>query len=178
MPENAAARHEKTDRVPYIAWAADGCCTLTPGDVTDNSYVYNWIRSGEREHKWDLQEVDYDGHNATDLAIAIRTDRNNEDICVEIPQSCAGQNMAVKGFRELLMEGKIVMEQNPLAVWCFGNANEIINSDGLVRLSKRHKDDTERVDPVAAMMDALGRVLVRRENPTLADRIAQGAWSM
>lgn len=162
MPENRAAQHEHSDRVPYIDWAKGGCCTLTPGDVTDNSYVDNWINVGEREHRWQVQEVDYDGHNATDLAIKMCQDRNNEDFCVEISQTCAGQNLAVKGFRELLLQGRIVLEESPLLMWCLANAVEIQNNYGDIKLSKRHKDDTERIDPVAAVMNALARVLVKR----------------
>ncbi len=107
MPENGAQRHEHTDRVPYIAWAKGGYCTLTPGDVTDNSYVYNWICAGEREHGWEVAEVDYDGHNATDLAIRMNEDRNRDDFCVEVAQTCAGQNLAVKTFRELLLQERV-----------------------------------------------------------------------
>ena len=178
MPENQAQRHEHTDRMPYIAWAAAGYCTLTPGDVTDNSYVENWICEGERVHGWKVLEVDYDGHNATDLAIKMCTDRNDEDFCVEISQTCAGQNLAVKGFRELLLQGRIVIEENPLFLQCLANAVEIQNNYGDIKLSKRHKDDTERIDPLAAVMNALARALVRRDNPTLADRITQGGWGM
>ena len=178
MPEAGAQRHEKTDRVPYIDWAKGGHCTLTPGEVTDNSYVENWICAGEREHEWKVLEADYDGRNATDLAIKMCQERNNEDFCVEIAQTCAGQNLAVKTFRELLLQGKIVMEENPLAIWCLSNAIEIQNNYGDIKLSKKHKDDTERIDPVAAMMNALSRALVRREQPTLGDRIASGNWGM
>ena len=162
MPEGGADRHEKTDRVPYIAWARDGYCTLTPGDVTDNSYVDNWICAGERDHGWKMDEVDYDGHNATDLAIKMCRERNNEDFCVEVAQTCAGQNLAAKGFRELLLQGRIVLEESPLLMWCLANAIEIQNSYGDIKLSKKHKDDTERIDPVAAVMNALARVLVKR----------------
>lgn len=49
----------------------------------------------------ELDEADYDGHNATDLAIKMCQERNNDDFCVEVPQTCAGQNLAVKGFQEL-----------------------------------------------------------------------------
>ncbi len=177
LPEGAAERHEHSDRVPYKHWAQHGYCTLTPGDVTDNSYVDNWIRAGEREHRWKVQEVDYDGHNATDLAIKMCEDRNNEDFCVEIAQTCAGQNLAVKGFRELLLQGKLVLEENPLMIWCLGNAVEIQNNYGDIKLSKKHKDDTERIDPVAAAMNALARALIRRNNPTLADAVAAGNFS-
>lgn len=178
MPENRAEWHEKTDRVPYKSWAKAGHCILTPGDVTDNNYVNNWFCENERAHGWRLLEVDYDGHNATDLAIAMCTQRNNEDFAVEIRQTCSGQNLAVKGFRERLLQGQIVLEENPLLIWCLANANEVKDNYGDIKLSKRHKDDTERIDPVAAAMDALARALVRQEKPTLGDRIQQGEWSM
>ena len=179
MPANGAERHEKTDRVPYKAWANDGYCTLTPGDVTDNSYVYNWICEGERDHDWQVDEVDYDGHNATDLAIRMNEDRGRDDFCVEVAQTCAGQNLAVKTFRELLLQGKIVLEYNPLVLWCLQNAIEIQNNYGDIKLSKRHKDDTERIDPVAAAMNALARVLVKRTGkPDLTDIIDSGKFAM
>ena len=162
MPEGGAQRHEHTDRVPYTAWAKGGYCTLTPGDVTDNSYVDNWICAGERDHGWQVDEVDYDGMNATDLAIKMCQERNNEDFCVEVAQTCAGQNLAVKGFRELLLQGKIVLEESPLLMWCLANAIEVQNNYGDIKLSKKHKDDTERIDVVAAVMNALARVLVKR----------------
>lgn len=178
MPENMAARHERSDRVPYIHWAKGGWCTLTPGDVTDNSYVETWINTNEQLHKWKVLEIDYDGHNATDLAIHICETRNNENFCVEISQTCAGQNLAVKSFRELLLSGKLVLEANPLLIWCLSNAEEIQNNYGDIKLSKRHKDDTRRIDPLAAAMNALARAMIRRENPTIGDRISSGGWTM
>lgn len=180
MPLNGATRHEHSDRVPYVMWAKDGHVTLTPGDVTDNSYVYNWICENEREHNWLVLEVDYDGHNATDLAIQMREDRAREDFCVEIAQTCAGLNQATKRFRELLLQGKVVIEANPMALWCLGNAVEVVNNYGDIKLSKRHKDDSQRIDPVAAMMNALSRLLVRIDNHemNLADKIAAGEFGM
>ena len=177
MPENGAQRHEKTDRVPYLFWAKDGYCTLTPGDVTDNSYVYNWICAGEREHGWKVEEVDYDGHNATDLAIRMNEDRNREDFCVEVAQTCAGQNLAVKTFRELLLQDRVVLEESPLALWCLQNAIEIQNNYGDLKLSKRHKDDTERIDPVAAAMNALARLLVKRTVTDLNTALERGDFT-
>ena len=178
MPENGAQRHEHTDRVPYVDWAKSGHCTLTPGSVTENFYVANWIDAGKRDHGWKVLEVCYDGHNATDLAIKLNEEANSEDYCVEIKQTCASQNLAVKGFRELLLQGRIVIEENPLLIWCLANAIEIINNYGDIKLSKKHKDDTERIDPLAAVMDALARALVRRNNPSLADRIDSGDFKM
>jgi len=178
LPEGAAIRHEHSDRIEYRAWAQRGWCTLTPGDVTDNSYVDAWIEDGQLHHGWKVLEVCYDGHNATDLAIKMCERENNEDWCVEISQTCAGQNLAVKGFRELLLQGKIILEESGLALWCLANAVEIVNNYGDIKLSKKHKDDTQRIDPVAGMMNALARALIRRNNPTLSDRLEDEAWSM
>ena len=178
LPEGAATRHEHSDRIEYRAWARDGYCTLTPGEVTDNSYVDRWIEVGQKAHGWKVCKVGYDGHNATDLAIAMNERVHDEDWCVEISQTCAGQNLAVKGFRELLLAGKLFIEYSPLALWCLANAVEIQNNYGDIKLSKKHKDDTERIDPVAATMNALALALLRRNAPTLSDRLAQGNWSM
>ena len=177
MPENGAERHERTDRVPYKDWAKGGYCTLTPGDVTDNSYVDNWISAGERDHRWFVDETDYDGHNATDLAIKMCGERNNEDFCVEVAQTCAGQNLAVKTFRELLLKNKIILEENPMAIWCFSNAIEIQNNYGDIKLSKKHKDDTQRIDPVAAAMNALARVLVKRPVSDINTALERGDFT-
>ena len=97
---------------------------------------------------------------------------------MEISQTCPGQNLAVKGFRELLLQGKVIIEESGLALWCLKNAVEIMNNYGDLKLSKKHKDDTQRIDPVAAMMNALALALVRRDNPTLSDRMEDNNWSL
>ena len=171
MPQNGITRHEHTDKVPYRDWAERGFVTATDGDVTDNRYVKDWIMANRIAHGWDLKEVDYDGHNATDLAIAMCEEENREDFCVEIRQTCAGQNLAVKGFRELLLQGKVVIEYSPLAMWCLKNAVEVINNFGDSKLSKKHKDDSQRIDPLAAVMNALARALIFREKPSLENAV-------
>ena len=178
LPEDSASKHEKTDKITYREWAKAKLVTLTPGAVTDNSYVYNWICAGERDHKWKVVEIDYDGHNATDLAIRICEDRNNEDFVVEISQTCAGQNAGVKGFRDLLLDGKIITERSPAMLRWFANAVEIQNNYGEVKLSKRYKDDTQRIDPVAATMNALVRALTARSKPSLRRSIDSGNFTM
>ena len=174
MPENGMVRHEHTDKVPYRDWAKGGYVTLTPGDVTDNSYAYGWIKRQELQRNLRLINLGYDGHNAVDLAIAINEDRKNEDFCAEIRQTCAGQTLAVKTFRELLMQGKLVFERSPLLMWCLRNAIVHENYYGDIKLSKKHKDDSERIDPLAAAMNALSLALLRESKPDLS-RAAGGA---
>ncbi len=164
MPQNRAIEHAHSDRVPYLEWAKAGWVTLTPGDVTINSYVENWVYEAIDDKEWECLEVDYDGHNATDLAIRMRETFNAEEKVVEIPQTCAMLNQATKRFREMVLEGKVVCENDPLLFWCLSNAIEIQNNFGDIKLSKKHKNDSQRIDPVAAMINALARLLIRIDN--------------
>lgn len=178
MPEEGAVRHEHTDRVPYKDWAKDGHVTLTPGSVTENSYAYSWIKRQELQRDLQLVNLGYDGHNATDLAIAINADRKNEDFCVEVRQTCAGQTLAVKTFREMLMQDRLVLERSPLLMWCLRNAVIHENYYGDVKLSKKHKDDSERIDPLAAAMNALSLALLRESKPNLARAASSADYEM
>lgn len=178
MPQNRATEHEHSDRVPYKQWAEGGWCTLTPGSVTDNRYIEQWTYARKGENDWTVEEVDYDGHNATDMALRMR-EENGEEWVVEIPQTCASLNLATKRLRELIIEGRIVYDGSPLLEWCFANAIEVMNSYGDIKLSKRHKDDSQRIDLVAAVINALARLLVKIDaGQDLNDKILSGKWSM
>ena len=83
----------------------------------------------------------------------------------------------MKGFRELLLQDRLVLEENPLLIWCLGNAIEVQNNFGDVKLNKKHKDDSQRIDPLAAVMNALARALVAGNKPDIADKIRQGQFS-
>lgn len=165
MPQNRATEHEHSDRVPYKDWARDGWVTLTPGDVTDNPYVEQWIYEHEENFEWGCVMVGYDGHNAIDMAIRMGDRYNNPEKVVEVPQTAASLNQATKRFRELVLQKKIVHDGSPLARWCLANAIEAKNTYGDIKLSKRHKDDTQRIDPLAATMNALA-CLIKNEDKT------------
>ena len=108
------------------------------------------------------------------MVFPIIEERNNADFCVEVAQHCAGQNLAVKGFRELLLQGKLVIEENPLLIWCLGNAIEVQNNFGDVKLNKKHKDDSQRIDPLAAIMNAL---VAEKRQESVAEKIRKGKFS-
>ena len=45
IPEDTMHAKEKTDRVPYSAWARAGHLTVTPGEVVDYRYMTEWLLS-------------------------------------------------------------------------------------------------------------------------------------
>lgn len=170
MAQNRAMEHMKSDRVPYMEWAAAGFVNLTPGGVTDNVYVEDYIYTCETENEEIPHatgraaiEVCYDGHNANDMALRMRTHYNSEEKLVDVHQNCATLNLATKRFRELVISGGMVAEYSPLLEWCLSNAVEVRDSNGNIKLSKRYKNDTQRIDPVAGLMNALTRLLIHTE---------------
>ena len=130
----------------------------------DRQHMSSWIYESEEDYGWTATEIDYDGHNAVDMAIRMQDHYNSPDKVIEIMQTCAGLNQATKRFRELVLSGQVVAEYSPLFIWCLDNAIEVKNNYGDIKLSKRHKDDTQRIDPVAAMMNALARLIVKIDN--------------
>ena len=152
-----------------------------PADVL----VHCWLKAdsafGDRlsSIRSALQEMKAETGVSDPGTLALESEEvRDEDWCVEISQTCAGQNLAVKGFRELLLQGKIVIEESGLAMWCLSNAVEIMNNYGDVKLNKKSQKDTQRIDPGAATMNALALALIRRNNPTLSDRLEDQDWSM
>ncbi|WP_235206843.1 terminase large subunit [Paenibacillus tyrfis] len=157
MPEETAKKHEHTDRVPYRSWAADGWCTLTEGAVTDYRFIKTHIHDQEISEKWKIVEIDYDPYNATHFAQELEAEGYQ---LVEIRQGVQTLSEPTKFFRELVLTGNIVHDGSPLLTWCLSNAVELIDNNGNIKLSKKHKDDSQRIDLIAAIINALARAML------------------
>jgi phage terminase large subunit-like protein len=44
--------------------------------------------------------------------------------------------------------------------WCLSNAFEVSDNNGNIKLSKKHKDDSQRIDLAAAVINAVVRAMV------------------
>ena len=64
-----------------------------------------------------------------------------------------------KKLRELVLTGKLVHDGNPILTWCLSNAVEVTDNNGNIKLSKKHKDDSQRIDLAAAVINALSQAL-------------------
>ena len=159
MPEESASRHEITDRIPYKYWAADKWCTLTPGAVTDYRYIKTYMQDKQFDEGWGLREFCYDPYNATHLSQEL-SEEYGEEAVVEIRQGVQTLSLPTKRFRELVMQGLVVHDGNPLFTWCLSNAVEMKDHNENIKLSKRHKDDTQRIDLLSAAMNALARAIL------------------
>lgn len=163
IPASGIERHEKTDRIPYRDWAADGWLTVTEGDVTDYNAIKAHIADLELENNWKVNEVCYDPYNATHLATEMT---NNGYVCVEIRQGVQTLSEPTKLFRELVAQGKIVHDGSPVLKWCLANAKEKVDTNENIKLNKESKDDTQRIDLLSALINALVRLNALKDSTT------------
>lgn len=157
MPAERAKQHEHSDRVPYRQWADEGWCTLTPGEVVDYSFIRSHMERMERGQQWFVKEVCYDPYNATHFTQQLEAEGYER---VEIRQGVQTLSEPTKFFRELVLKGQIIHDGSPLLTWCLSNAVEVIDNNGNIKLSKKHKDDSQRIDLIAAVINAMVRAMV------------------
>lgn len=160
MPEETATKHEHTDRVPYRYWAKEGWCTLTPGAVTDYKYIANYLDEFEFDNGVKILEECYDPYNATHFMLE-RAAAGKE--AIEISQNFLTLSEPTKYFRELVLQKRVVHDGSPLLTWCLSNAVEVADNNGNIKLSKKHKDDSQRIDLAAAVINAMVRAMTKEK---------------
>jgi len=166
MPEETATKHEHTDRVPYKHWAREGWCTLTPGSVTDYKFIANHLDEFEFDNGVTVLEECYDPYNA--LHFMQEREAAGKTV-VEIRQGVQTLSEPTKYFRELVLQGRVVHDGSPLLTWCLSNAVEVADSNGNIKLSKKHKDDSQRIDLAAAVINALVRAMVNEQKTDVSE---------
>lgn len=158
IPEDTVAVHEKTDKVPYRAWAKAGYLTITPGDVVDYRFIESWIHETTDDLGVNVKELCYDPYNATHFA----QDFDAQGITtVEVRQGMRTLSEPTKAFREEAYRGNILHEPNPLLDWAVSNAVTKRDHNENIILDK--EKSTNRIDPIAAVINAFSRARVTAE---------------
>lgn len=150
VPEEKFAERMARDRVRYDMFVQQGLMTKTPGTVVDYNYLKEHVLETARVQG--IIEVCYDKWNATHLA----QDMQNEGLnMVEIPQSISQLSEPTKRFREAVYEGKIMHNGDQLLRWSMSNA--VVRKDPQENIMVSKKESRDRIDPVAAILNAFSR---------------------
>lgn len=147
MPEETLRAKMATDKVPYDLWERQGWMTFTEGDVVDYRFVQKYIDDTVAKYGWQVKAIYYDDWNATQFA--------NEAVdagykIVKVIQGMKTLAPASKDFRELVYQGNIIHDNNPLLNWAFGNAMTKVDHNMNFMLDK--SKSSQRIDPVASIM--------------------------
>ena len=172
IPEDTVAVHEKTDKVPYRAWAKAGYLTITPGDVVDYRFIESWIHETTDDLGVNVKELCYDPYNATHFA----QDFDAQGIMtVEVRQGMRTLSEPTKAFREEAYRGNILHEPNPLLDWAVSNAVTKRDHNENIILDK--EKSTNRIDPIAAVINAFSRARVTAEED-MSDYVLSDDFSL
>lgn len=151
-PRDGAADRERVDRVPYMTWARAGWLTLTEGNCTDFNAIREAVRAaGER---YDIVELAIDRWNATQLMTDLAAD--GFDVIAH-GQGYASMSGPAKATERLLLQGRLVHRGNPLAMWTASNT--VVETDAAANVKPSKKKSTERIDPMIALVMAVGRAV-------------------
>ena len=172
IPEDTLSQKRKTDKVPYDLWVKQGWITVTPGAVVDYQFIKKYILDRIAENGWKVQEICFDPYNATQFA----QDMEAEGFTmVEIRQGTRTLSEPTKNFRELALSGKIIHNNNPVLSWAMSNAVTRQDHNENIMLDK--DKSTNRIDPVAALINAHTRAMIAGEED-INQIILDESWSL
>lgn len=154
IPEERLRERLKVDKQPYDSWARLGWLTVIPGAVVDQQAIIDWIQGQVVQNGWQVREVCVDPWNATQFAVELQ---KLGYTVVEITQIPRILSEPTKDFRERVLRGEIIHDGSPVLAWAMGNAVERRDHNGNIMLDK--EKSRERIDPVAALMNAHARAM-------------------
>lgn len=155
MPEDTLRQKMQTDKIPYDLWAKQGWITLTPGSVVDYSFIKQYIKDFEQKYKCKAREICCDPWNATQFM----QDMDKEGYTpIEVRQGIKTLGESTKDFREQVYMGNVVHDNNPVLTWAISNA--VTKSDSNENIVLDKAKSTERIDPVASVINAHVRAMV------------------
>lgn len=156
IPEESVRFHEKKDNVPYRSWINNQWVTETSGAVVDYDVVADYVDTQALWIGKKPEEDCFDPYNAT--FYMIKLGEKGDRTPVEVRQNTFTLSEPTNWLRELIVSRRIVHDGSPLLTWAISNAYAYTDGNGNIKLSKKNKDDTQRIDPVAALINALSRL--------------------
>ena len=154
IPADKLRERMTTDKVPFELWSQQGWLTAIPGAVVDQSVVIDWIETQVAENGWAVQEICVDPWSASQFNIEMQ---QRGYTVVEITQGIRTLSEPTKAFREQVYKDKITHDGSPVTAWAMGNAVIRQDHNGNIMLDKAKS--AERIDPVAAIMNAHARAM-------------------
>ncbi|WP_081107429.1 terminase large subunit [Geobacillus stearothermophilus] len=158
MPEDTLDRKRKTDKVPYDLWVQQGWITTTPGAVVDYNFIKSYIKNFEQQYNVKVREICADPWNATQFMQDMEAEGYT---VIEIRQGIQTLGGATKDFREQVYQGNVIHNNNPVLTWALSNAVTRQDANENIMLDK--SKSTERIDPIAAVINAHVRAMLKTE---------------
>lgn len=172
LAEDTLAKKIQTDKVPYGLWVEQGWITKTPGAVVDYTYILKYMEDIYIKYNWSKGEVCFDRALACWLMQELE---KKGFIPVEVPQGMLSLGEPTKNFRALVYSDKVIHEKNPVLTWAIGNAVTRPDTNENIMLDK--SKSTERIDPIASLINAHFRAISQKSTIDLNKHILSKGFS-
>lgn len=137
-------------RVKYDAFMKEGSLIVFNGTVLDLTDVYDDLDRHITQSEYDVRCVGFDPYNAKDFIE--RWSRENGPFgIVKVIQGAKTETVPLGELKKLAEQRKLLFDEDAMS-FALGNAITVEDTNGNRKLLKRRRED--KIDPVAAMMDA------------------------
>ena len=135
--------------VDYPRWAAEGRIIKTPGNVTDLDRVEQDVL--EDAKRYTVAKVCADPHEAQMLLAHLE---ENGVERVEVKTTYKDMNGPMKELEEVVLQGRLRHDGNPVLRWCVGNVEAAKQGDHLRPVKPKNKPE-KKIDGAVALLNAM-----------------------
>jgi phage terminase large subunit-like protein len=146
-------------RNKYDDFIQEGSLQILDGTILDMMDVYDDLDHFIMESKYDVRCIGYDVYNAKDF-IARWESENGPFGIVKVIQGAKTESVPLGELKKLAEQRALLFDQQ-MMTFTMGNCITLVDSNGNRKLYKKRND--QKIDSVAAMMDALVAYKINRE---------------
>lgn len=138
-------------REKYEHFIREGSLRVLDGTILDMMEVYDDVVSFIEENEYDVRAVGFDPYNAKDFIMRWGTEHGEYGI-VKVIQGAKTESVPLGELKALAQDRHLHFDQE-LMSYAMGNSIVMSDTNGNRKLYKKRAD--QKIDAVAAMMDAL-----------------------
>lgn len=149
-PADDIQERSKRDRAPYQVWHEQGHLQATDGNTTDFKFVEADIL--RLAGLYDIVDLAFDRTFAGEL---VRNLQDENLTLTEFGQGFLSMGPASAELERRLLARELCHGDDPVASWCASNVS--VRRDPAGNLKPDKEKSTERIDPIVALIMAVGR---------------------
>jgi len=146
-------------RTKYDEFIDEDSLRVLDGAILDMMDVYDDLDNYIIQNKYDVRCVGYDPYNAKEFIARWATENGPFGI-VKVIQGARTESVPLGELKKLSEERALIFDQQ-MMTFTMGNCITLVDSNGNRKLYKKRND--QKIDSVAAMMDALVAYKINRE---------------
>lgn len=131
----------------YRKWAEQGHLRLTDGDVIDYRAIVGYVM-GLVQHMRILG-IGYDPYKSQEV-VNLLSNAGAKDVLTPVRQTYGNFTSPVESFEHGVKTGRVVINDNPINFFCFGNA--VLDFDKLENCKPLKRTQTQKIDGVITML--------------------------